>query len=124
MNEDQMKVLKMIEAGTITAEEGYKLMEAVGSAPKKSNVSNNKREAKSIRVVVSDDQDEKQVNVRLPIGLFKAGIKIGEKFSPELQASMQEINYDEVKRAFEAGESGEVTTVETNDGHTIRIYIE
>ena len=43
MNEDQMKVLKMIEAGTITAEEGYKLMEAVGSAPKKSNVSNNKK---------------------------------------------------------------------------------
>jgi hypothetical protein len=124
MNEDQMKVLKMIEAGTITAEEGYKLMEAISSPAKKSSETRSKREAKSIRVVVSDEHDEKQVNVRLPIGLFKAGIKIGEKFSPELQASMQEINYDEVKRAFEAGESGEVTTVETNDGHTIHIYIE
>lgn len=124
MNEDQMKVLKMIEMGTITAEEGYKLMEAINNPVKNSGDKRHKREAKSIRLVISDVHDEKQVNVRLPIGLFKAGIKIGEKFSPELQTSMQEINYEEVKRAFEAGESGEVTTIETNDGHTIHIYIE
>lgn len=35
MNEDQMKVLKMIEAGTISAEEGYKLMEAISSPTEK-----------------------------------------------------------------------------------------
>ena len=124
MHEDELKILKMIESGTITAEEGMKLLEAIGSTEKKKATSSSKREAKNVRVVVESDHKSTPVDIKLPLGIFKAGVKIGEKFSPEFQGAMAGIDYESVLNAIDEGATGEVVSVTTDDGHLVKIYIE
>ena len=122
MNEDELKILKMIETGTITAEEGSKLLEAIQTSDKKRQTG--KKTLKTVKLLIRDKKESQDVEVRLPLAIFKAGFKIGGKFSPELNQVMNEINYDEIIQNIQDGVAGEVTTVETKDGHTIKIYVE
>ena len=122
MNEDELKILKMIEAGTITAEEGSKLLEAIQASEKKRQTG--KKTLKTVKLLIRDEKESQDVEVRLPLAIFKAGFKIGGKFSPELNQVMNEINYDEIIQNIQEGVAGEVTTVVTKDGHTIKIYVE
>ncbi|HAS72591.1 MAG TPA: hypothetical protein DCS67_00430 [Clostridiales bacterium UBA8960] len=123
MNEDELRVLKMIEAGTITAEEGMRLIQALGQTDKLKQ-SKSRKNVKSIRLHIQDELKTSPVDIKLPIGLFKAGIKIGEKFSPELQQAMSEINYEDIMQSVDEGVLGEIMTVTTNDGHLVIIYLE
>lgn len=122
MNEDELKILKMIEAGTITAEEGSKLLEAIQASDKKRQTG--KKILKTVKLLIRDEKESQDVEVRLPLAIFKAGFKIGGKFSPELNQVMNEINYDEIIQNIQDGVAGEVTTVVTKDGNTIKIYVE
>lgn len=122
MNEDELKILKMIETGTITAEEGAKLLEAIQISDKKKQTQ--KKTLKIVKLLIKDKSEEQDIEIKLPLAIFKAGFKIGGKFSPELQKTMNEVNYDEILQNVQDGTVGEVTTVVTNDGHTIKIYIE
>jgi len=129
MNEDELKILKMIEAGTITADEGMKLLEAIGSGDKKRQNTQNtqntpKKTLRVIRLNIFDEHKNNQVDIKLPLALFKAGVKIGEKFSPDLQSVMEEINYDEILKSINEGATGEITTIKTHDGHSIQIFFE
>lgn len=123
MSEDALKILKMIENGTINADEGMKLLDAIGASDKKKQTTN-KKALKSIRIYVEDERRNNPVDIKLPLGVFKAGVKIGEKFSPELQGAMEEINYDEILQSIDEGATGEIMNVKTHDGHTIKIYFE
>ena len=123
MNEDELKILKMIETGTITADEGMKLLDAIGSTEKRKQTTT-KKTLKHVRLVVVDENKSNNVDIVLPLGIFKAGVKIGGKFSPELQTMMEEINYEEILKNIDAGATGELTTITTNDGHIIKIYLE
>lgn len=123
MNEDELKILKMIEAGTITADDGLKLLDAIGSSEKRKQASA-KKVLKLIRLVVVDENKGNHVDIKLPLGIFKAGVKIGEKFSPELQTVMEEIDYEEILRNIDAGATGEIANINTNDGQNIKIYFE
>lgn len=124
MNEDELKILKMIENGTITAEEGMKLLEAIGTSERKKTNTNTKKTPKNVRVVVEGENKSTPVDVKLPLGLFKAGVKIGEKFSPEFQGAMADVDYEAVLQAIDEGATGEVISVTTEDGHLVKIYIE
>ncbi len=123
MNEDELKILKMIEAGTITADDGLKLLDAIGSSEKRKQASA-KKVLKLIRLVIVDENKGNHVDIKLPLGIFKAGVKIGEKFSPELQTVMEEIDYEEILRNIDAGATGEIANINTNDGQNIKIYFE
>ena len=123
MNEDELKILKMIESGTITADEGMKLLDAIGSTEKRKQTTT-KKTLKHVRLVIVDENKSNNVDIILPLGIFKAGVKIGGKFSPELQTMMEEINYEEILKNIDAGATGEITTITTNDGHIIKIYLE
>lgn len=123
MNEDELKILKMIEAGTITADDGLKLLDAIGSSEKRKQAGA-KKALKLIRLVIVDENKGNHVDIKLPLGIFKAGVKIGEKFSPELQTVMEEIDYEEILRNIDSGATGEITSITTNDGQNIKIYFE
>lgn len=123
MGEDELRVLKMIEAGTITADEGMKLLAAISGGDKAKSLKERKT-VRSIRMHIHDESRSTPVDIKLPIGLFKAGIKIGEKFSPDLQQAMSEINYEEIMQSVDEGITGEIMSVTTNDGHVVVIYLE
>ncbi len=82
MNEDRRKVLELLAAGKVTAEEAERLLAALESEPisMASGASAPKPKAKYIRVTVDqEDPDRKtptKVNIRVPIQLLRSGVRL------------------------------------------------
>ncbi len=131
--EERMKILKMVEEGKVSPEEGAKLLaalsEAVGnkagsSAGAASGYTNIRSAggARWLRVRVTDIATGKQkVSVNLPIGLVGVGAKIAAKFAPE--AESLEIN--QIVEAIKSGAQGKIIdVVDDEDGEHVEIYVE
>lgn len=122
--EERMKVLKMIEEGKISAEEGAKLLAALAESRKTPSVTLGGAggEARWFRVRVSDLTTGKpKVNVNLPMGLVNVGIKMGARFAPGLEAEQMEA----LAEALRSGATGKVIDVtDEDDGERVEIFIE
>jgi hypothetical protein len=72
--------------------------------------------------MVSDmDTGRTKVNVRLPLGLINAGVKMGARFAPE----MQDMDFSEFIQAARAGEIGRMVEVDdVDDREHVEIFIE
>jgi hypothetical protein len=79
MTEERKKILEMLAAGKITADEAERLIVALEEAETRERQSAVHRasggRARYLRVVVDDA--EHKVNVRVPMKLIRAGIKLG-----------------------------------------------
>ena len=120
MNEETKKILKMVEDGTITAEEAEKLISAMASSE-----SVIQRKNHFLRVKVTEGGNSK-VNVNLPISLVKIAAKIGIKFIPDdipAGENIKDINWNEVIEAIREGASGKIVDVQDGDD-TVEIYVE
>ena len=115
--EERMQILKMIEEGQITAEEGAKLLEALEEPARERE----EGPARWFRVRVTDMFTGKhKVNINLPLGLVNIGAKIGAKF-----AAPFDLNMEEILRAVKEGAQGKIVDVEdSEDGERVEIYIE
>lgn len=79
---DRRKILEMLAAGTITADEAERLLAALQNEPKPA--ANGK--PKFIRVVVTDEGHHGEpvnVNVRVPMQLLRAGVKLASLIPPQ-----------------------------------------
>ena len=98
MNEEYMRILKMIEAGKITAEEGAALMKSISGDENGENVEAQiagvkpSFKGKKLRIKVTDtDTGKDKVNIRIPLKLAK----IAEKLVPrEAKSQMKEQGID------------------------------
>jgi hypothetical protein len=121
--EERMEILKMVQTGQITAEEGAKLLEALQEKeeprPDLGPVSRTKR-PRRLRVRVSDlETGRNKVNIDLPWNLINIGMHMGARFAPE------EIDLEEMMRALQAGTEGKIVDVEdTEDGERVEIFVE
>ena len=120
--EERLKILKMIEDGKISAEEGAKLLAAL-SAGAKSSVQ--KREGggpKQFRVRVTDlASGRNKVNINIPMSLVNVGLKMGARFAPDIEG----VNFDEVMEAVRSGSQGKIIdVVDDEDGERVEIYVE
>jgi DUF4097 and DUF4098 domain-containing protein YvlB len=115
-HEERMQILKMIEEGQITAEEGAKLLDALEATEEERAAP-----ARWFRVRVTDMKTGKhKVNINLPLGLLNIGAKIGAKFSAPF-----DLDIDEIIRAVREGARGKVVDLEdTEDGERVEIYLE
>ncbi len=116
MSEDRLQILKMIENGTISADDGLKLLDAVSE--KKEDKTNNTRGVKWVRVVVTDDMKGKSVDIKLPSSLFKV---FGTKIIKEVDS---EIDINEILEMIHSGVEGELVNLTTDDGHIVSISLE
>jgi hypothetical protein len=124
-NEERMKILKMIQEGKITAEEGARLLAALkeNRKPKAGRVNVPMGGGHGwLRVRVSDVITGKtKVNVNLPLALMDAGLRIGAQYAPELRSMDLAQLVDEVK----SGASGKIIdVVDEEDGQHVEIFIE
>lgn len=123
--EERMKILKMIQEGKITAEEGAKLLAALkDTQAKPGRMSQAGGLGKGwLRVRVTDTVTGRtKVNVNLPLGLMDAGIRIGSQFAPELQGVNLEQIIADVKSG---GASGKIIdVVDEEDGDHVEIFVE
>ena len=124
--EERMQILKMIEAKQITAEEGAKLLAALGEKDKHATPGpqpSPSTSGKWFRVRVTDLRTgRRKVNVNIPLGLVDVGMKMGAKFAP---AGVEGLDMDKIIAAIKSGGQGKVVDVEDEeDGEHVEVFIE
>jgi hypothetical protein len=137
MSEERRKVLEMLAEGKITAEEADRLLSRL-SAPedgkdsptgKTAAGSKNKCAVKFLRVCV-DDGPKEQVNIRIPIGLIRAGLKLTSVIPKGVQSQLCDEGFD--LSAF-AGMAGDElcealrdlkVDVDSGEGEKVRVFCE
>jgi SHOCT-like domain len=119
--EERMKILKMIEEGKLSAEEGSKLLSALtsGSRPAGGFTASG---ARWLRVRVTDvNSGRPKATVQIPLALMDAGMKIGAHFAPEVEG----VNMDQLMEALRSGMTGKIIDVtDEEDGEHVEIFVE
>jgi hypothetical protein len=120
--DERMKILKMIEEGKITAEEGTRLLEALGKQRRIRPTSEGDG-PRWLRVRVTDiDTGKESIRVNLPIGLVNVGLRMGARFVPDID---QELAMEELTEALEQGLTGKIVDiVDDKDGQRVELFIE
>jgi len=129
-SEERLKVLKMVQEGKITAEVATELLKALDSTSRKSETderaasgfAGGKSGGRFFRVRVTDtDTGRTRVNFRLPIGMVNAGIRMGMRFSPEVEG----LDPARMAEALASGETGQIMDVyDDEDGEHVEVFIE
>ena len=120
--EERIQVLKMVESGQITAEEGAKLLEAMESASAKEQTEPNVGQACWFRVHVSDVRTgASKVHANIPMGLVNVGMRMGARFAPDMVG----VNIEEIIEAVKQGFHGRIIDVQDDEkGERVEIYVE
>jgi hypothetical protein len=122
--EERMKILKMIEEGKISAEDGAKLLAALSEGKRSGagNVSRSAGAGRMLRVRVTDvATGRSKASIQIPLGLIDAGLKIGAHFAPEIEG----VDMSSVMDALRSGVTGKIIDVtDDEDGEHVEIYVE
>jgi hypothetical protein len=133
--QERMKVLEMLKEGRITPEAAAQLLDAVEGQPVKAaravmpqapvsaeSPDAPARSARWLRVRVTDtDTGRPRVNVRLPISLVNMGMKLGAKYSPEIEG----IDMAALLQAVQDSEPGPFVDVyDEEDGEHVEVFLE
>ena len=71
--------------------------------------------------VTDTDTGKPRVNVRLPLSMVSIGLKMGSRFSPEIEG----MDPTELMRIIESGEIGQIVDVQdANDGEHVEVFLE
>jgi len=123
-SEERMRILRMIQEGKITAEEGAKLLAALRESRKETRepLPPGRFSKNWLRVRVTDMKTNKtKVSVNLPMGLVDAGMRIGAQYAPQLSG----IDLSQVMEEVRAGAQGKIIDViDEEDGEHVEIFIE
>ena len=127
--EERMRVLKLIEDGKISGEEGARLLAALGKSDKGGKQARRKRgttdksaegEGRWLRLRVSDTRSGKtRVNMTIPLGLVNMGLAVGARFVPDVA----ELDVEAVRNALRSGLHGKILEVRDEE-ELVEIYVE
>jgi hypothetical protein len=123
--EERMKILKMVEEGKISAEDGAKLLAALSESRKSAGTpapGPTGGEARWFRVRVTDLATGKtKVNVNIPMGLVNVGIKMGARFAPNFDSEQMAA----IAEALKSGALGKIVeTTDEENGERVEIFVE
>jgi hypothetical protein len=124
--EERMKILKMIEEGKISADEGSKLLAALSDSrrgmPTPPRSPGAGGPARWLRIRVTDTRTGRsKASVQIPLALVDAGMKIGAHFAPEVEG----VDMSNVMEALRMGVTGKIIdVVDDEDGEHVEIYVE
>ena len=123
-SEERMKILKMIEDGKLSAEEGTKLLAALGEkrSPTSPRTPGMPGGPRWLRIRVTDIRTGRsKASVQIPLALVDAGMKIGAHFAPEVEG----VDMSNVMDAVRTGVTGKIIDVtDEEDGEHVEIYVE
>ncbi|MCZ3366379.1 MULTISPECIES: SHOCT-like domain-containing protein [Methanobacterium] len=123
VSEERIKILEMVEEGTIDASEAMELLSALERnqeeiVPKKN--------AKWLKVRVKTMENESKVNVNIPLALVDVGLKLAKTYDPKLKESgLDKIDIEEIMEAVKNGAEGKIVEVEDEENQTrVKVYVE
>lgn len=127
MSEELIRVLKMIESGVITSEEGQKLIQAMQKSEQKVARVNSNPIGRFLRVdILSTEEGEKEtVQINFPLNLAKVVLKMGI-VQKQLNAKVGEkvnLDIEEILALIDSEVIGNLMTIDTKDAK-IRIWID
>jgi hypothetical protein len=121
---ERMKILKMIEEGKLSAEEGTKLLVALSEkrTPTPPRALGMPGGPRWLRIRVTDVRSGRsKASVQIPLALVDAGMKIGAHFAPEVEG----VDMSNVMEALRSGVTGKIIDVtDEEDGEHVEIYVE
>lgn len=128
--EEKLRILKMVEEGTISAEQAKELLEALGdgeSAREESVIRTDiPYEDRMFRIIV-DSADGDKVRVQFPIKAVKAILKVTGKLPIQMSGDMEGVDMeamtDAVIQCLDTESIGDIVTVESADGDNVRVFI-
>jgi hypothetical protein len=124
------QILQMVKEGTISVEDGIKLLEALGvqnaqtqSVQPVINV-NPAGGRKMLRVIVDSAKGD-VVRINVPTSLVKAGLNLSSQLKIDGNpVDMKGVDVDMIMAAIEEGATGEIVNVESAEGDTVKIFID
>jgi hypothetical protein len=124
------QILQMVKEGTISVEDGIKLLEALGvqntqtqSVQPVINV-NPAGGRKMLRVIVDSAKGD-VVRINVPTSLVKAGLNLSSQLKIDgSPVDMKGVDVDMIMAAIEEGATGEIVNVESAEGDTVKIFID
>lgn len=127
LTEERLQILKMVEAGQLTAEEAAKLLAAMEAGAEKEQDRGPRpsppgQPARWLRVRVTDETTGKRkVNVNLPISMVNVAMKVGSKFAPEIK----DFDVEEIFAAIQSGAQGKIVEVQDEEeGERVEVFVE
>jgi hypothetical protein len=124
--EERMRILKMVEEGKISAQDGAKLLAALSEGrkppPQPGSPPGGADEARWFRVRVTDIRTGKaKIHVNIPAGLVNVGIRMGARFAPHLEAEQLQSMID----ALKSGAHGKILDMMDDEfGEHVEIFVE
>lgn len=130
-SEERMRVLRMVQEGKITAQQGVQLLDALDAGQRRANKGMVAAPptppaipgaGRWFRVMVTDTNTGKtRVNVRLPVSLVSAGMKMGARFSPQVEG----LDAEQLMGFLNSGAVGKIVDVyDEDDGEHVEVFIE
>ena len=121
ISEERLRILKLIESGQVSAEEGGQLIEAL-AANQERDRPRPPVQPRVLRVRVTDVSSRRQkINVTIPVSLVGIGLKLGAKLAGRIESA----NADQIMQAIEGGTLGRIFEMQDLDeGERIEIFVE
>lgn len=126
--DEKLRILKMVEEGTITAEQAAELMSAMNvelPAPQTA-ITKTSYDKKMFRIIVDSTTGDK-VKVQFPVGAIKKILKVTGKLPiPEKDLEGVDLSsmMDAISECLEDEIDGDFVNVEAADGTTVRVFVD
>ncbi|MBU3874875.1 hypothetical protein HGO97_003480 [Faecalicatena sp. AGMB00832] len=126
--DETMRILKMIEDGTITAEQGAELMAALNAdvPAQQTAIVKTSYDKKMFRIIVDSTNGDK-VNVQFPVSAIKKILKVTGKLpipEQDLQGVDLPAMMDAISECLEDEIDGDFVNVQAADGTTVRVFVD
>ncbi len=118
--DERNRILHMIEAGQMTAEQAAQLLDALGTERERSTVDRNRNRTVRIRVTNSAASRQKiNLTATLPVYLIEVSLRLGTRLIPQLSGSALE----GLLRSIEEGATGRLLDIQDLEaGERVAIF--
>ncbi|QNM05976.1 SHOCT-like domain-containing protein [Qiania dongpingensis] len=126
--DETLRILKMVEEGTITAEQGAELLSAINAdmPVQQTQIIKSSYDKKMFRVIVDSTSGDK-VRVQFPVGAIKKILKVTGKLpipEKDLQGVDLSSMMDAISECLDDEIEGDFVSVEAADGTTVRVFVD
>lgn len=125
MNEEVMRILKMVEEGKLNADKAKEPIDAL-EQPSQEIITVKDYDNKMLRVNIESHEGD-EVKLKLPVKVIKTIIKATGKL-PMMSTNVDGVNMDElidiISSSLDSSVMGEILNINSADGDIVKILVE
>lgn len=125
MNEEVMRILKMVEEGKLNADKAKELIDAL-EQPSQEVITVKDYDNKMLKVNIESHEGD-EVKLKLPVKVIKTIIKATGKL-PIMSTNMDGVNMDElmdiISSSLDSSVMGEILNINSAEGDIVKILVE